>query len=59
MAAGDHGPETLARYSAAQARLEHAGGYAWRENSLSTLRGLGFEDDAARPAARRRSPAAS
>ena len=45
MAAGDHGPETLARYSAAQARLEHAGGYAWRENSLSTLRGLGFADD--------------
>ena len=36
MAAGDHGPETLARYSSAQARLEHAGGYAWRENSLST-----------------------
>ena len=45
MAAGDHGPETLARYSSAQARLEHAGGYAWRENSLSTLRGLGFADD--------------
>jgi ATP-binding cassette subfamily F protein 3 len=45
MAAGDHGPETLARYSAAQTRLEHAGGYAWRESSLSTLRGLGFADD--------------
>ena len=45
MAAGDHGPDTLARYSSAQARLEHAGGYAWRENSLSTLRGLGFADD--------------
>jgi ATP-binding cassette subfamily F protein 3 len=45
MAAGDHGPETLARYSAAQARLEHAGGYAWRENSLSTLRGLGFAEE--------------
>jgi ATP-binding cassette subfamily F protein 3 len=44
MAAGDHGQETMARYSSAQARLEHAGGYAWRENSLSTLRGLGFED---------------
>jgi ATP-binding cassette subfamily F protein 3 len=44
MAAGDHGPETLARYSA-QTRLEHAGGYAWRESSLSTLRGLGFADD--------------
>src|SRR5262245_25137155 len=45
MAAGDHGGETLARYAEAQARLEHAGGYAWRENSLSTLRGLGFADD--------------
>jgi ATP-binding cassette subfamily F protein 3 len=45
MAAGDHGPETLRRYSAAQARLEHAGGYAWRERSLATLRGLGFADD--------------
>jgi ATP-binding cassette, subfamily F, member 3 len=44
MAAGDHGPETLARYSAAQTRLEHAGGYGWRENSLSTLRGLGFAE---------------
>jgi ATP-binding cassette subfamily F protein 3 len=45
MAAGEHGPETLARYSEAQARLEHAGGYAWRENSLAALRGLGFDDD--------------
>jgi ATP-binding cassette, subfamily F, member 3 len=45
MAAGDHRPQTLARYSAAQTRLEHAGGYAWRESSLSTLRGLGFADD--------------
>jgi ATP-binding cassette subfamily F protein 3 len=45
MAAGDHAQETLARYSAAQTRLEHAGGYAWRERSLSTLRGLGFEDE--------------
>src|SRR6476661_6992487 len=31
MAGGDHGPQTLRRYSEAQARLEHAGGYAWRE----------------------------
>jgi ATP-binding cassette subfamily F protein 3 len=45
MAAGDHGEETLRRYSEAQARLEHAGGYAWRENSLAALRGLGFADD--------------
>jgi ATP-binding cassette, subfamily F, member 3 len=45
MAAGDHGQETLRRYSEAQSRLEHAGGYTWRENSLATLRGLGFADD--------------
>jgi ATP-binding cassette subfamily F protein 3 len=45
MAAGDHGEETLRRYSEAQARLEHAGGYGWRENSLAALRGLGFADD--------------
>ncbi|MGE5275310.1 MAG: ribosomal protection-like ABC-F family protein [Verrucomicrobiota bacterium] len=45
MAAGDHGPDTLSRYSAAQARLEHAGGYGWRENSLSALRGLGFSEE--------------
>jgi ATP-binding cassette subfamily F protein 3 len=42
MAAGDHGDETMRRYSEAQARLEHAGGYGWRERSLATLRGLGF-----------------
>src|SRR5438552_12255816 len=30
MASGDHEPETLRRYSEAQARLEHAGGYGWR-----------------------------
>jgi ATP-binding cassette, subfamily F, member 3 len=45
MTAGDHGQETMRRYSEAQSRLEHAGGYAWRENSLAALRGLGFADD--------------
>jgi ATP-binding cassette subfamily F protein 3 len=45
MAAGDHGQETMRRYAEAQSRLEHAGGYAWRENSLAALRGLGFADD--------------
>src|SRR2546430_3477602 len=44
MAGGDHGPATLRRYSEAQARLEHAGGYAWRERASRTLRGLGFHD---------------
>jgi ATP-binding cassette, subfamily F, member 3 len=45
MAQGDHGAATLRRYSDAQARLEHAGGYAWRERAASVLRGLGFRDD--------------
>jgi ATP-binding cassette, subfamily F, member 3 len=45
MAAGDHGEETMRRYAEAQSRLEHAGGYAWRENSFAALRGLGFDDD--------------
>ncbi|MDX6488960.1 MAG: ATP-binding cassette, subfamily er 3, partial [Gaiellaceae bacterium] len=45
MAGGEHDPATLRRYSEAQARLEHAGGYAWREHSASVVRGLGFSDD--------------
>ncbi|HEX5469007.1 MAG TPA: ABC-F family ATP-binding cassette domain-containing protein [Gaiellaceae bacterium] len=44
MAAGDHGPATLSAYAAAQARLEHAGGYGWREHATSVVRGLGFQD---------------
>src|SRR5437660_3627424 len=44
MAVGDHGPTTLRRYSEAQARLEHAGGYDWRERIGSVVRGLGFRD---------------
>src|SRR6266568_2700780 len=44
MAGGDHGPQTLARYAAAQSRLEHAGGYDWRERIGSVVRGLGFDD---------------
>jgi ATP-binding cassette subfamily F protein 3 len=46
MAGGAHDEATLARYSAAQARLEHAGGYNWRDRALATLHGLGFRDDA-------------
>ncbi len=42
MAGGAHDQATLNRYAEAQARLEHAGGYGWRERSLSALRGLGF-----------------
>jgi ATP-binding cassette subfamily F protein 3 len=44
MAAGDHNAATLRRYSGAQSRLEHAGGYAWRERAAAALRGLGFAD---------------
>jgi len=44
MATGEHDPATLRRYSEAQARLEHAGGYDWRERAAAVLRGLGFTD---------------
>jgi ATP-binding cassette subfamily F protein 3 len=44
MAGGDHGPATLRRYAEAQARLEHAGGYDWRERTNAVIRGLGFAD---------------
>ena len=47
MAQGAHDEATLGRYAEAQARLEHAGGYGWRDRALSTLHGLGFRDDAA------------
>jgi ATP-binding cassette subfamily F protein 3 len=46
MAAGAHDSSTLNRYAEAQARLEHAGGYRWRDRALATLHGLGFRDDA-------------
>ena len=46
MAGGAHDEATLDRYAHAQARLEHAGGYDWRERALATLHGLGFRDDA-------------
>jgi ATP-binding cassette subfamily F protein 3 len=45
MSSGDHGAATLRRYSDAQARLEHAGGYDWRDRAASVVRGLGFSDD--------------
>jgi ATP-binding cassette subfamily F protein 3 len=50
MAAGDHEPAILRRYSDAQSRLEHAGGWAWRDRAAAAARGLGFADaDLARP----------
>jgi ATP-binding cassette subfamily F protein 3 len=42
MADGRHDEPTLARYAEVQARLEHAGGYAWRERTAAVVRGLGF-----------------
>jgi ATP-binding cassette subfamily F protein 3 len=44
MAEGDHDQATLAAYSRAQARLEHAGGYTWRERAMAVVRGLGFAE---------------
>src|SRR5437762_1581944 len=44
MAGGLHDQATLRRYADAQARLEHAGGYAWRERAASVVRGLGFAE---------------
>jgi ATP-binding cassette, subfamily F, member 3 len=44
MADGTHDPATLRRYASAQARLEHAGGYDWRDRAASVVRGLGFTD---------------
>jgi ATP-binding cassette, subfamily F, member 3 len=50
MAGGDSSATTLARYAEAQARLEHAGGYTWRDRAAAVLRGLGFaEHDLDRP----------
>ena len=45
MAQGAHDQATLDKYARAQARLEHAGGYAWRDRATATVRGLGFGDD--------------
>src|SRR2546427_3294434 len=44
MAGGDHADSTLRRYAEAQSRLEHAGGYAWRDHAAAVVRGLGFSD---------------
>jgi ATP-binding cassette subfamily F protein 3 len=45
MSKGDVGEEMLSTYSAAQQRLEAGGGYRWRDQVLSVLRGLGFEPE--------------
>jgi ATP-binding cassette subfamily F protein 3 len=45
MAEGAHDDATLRRYADAQARLEHAGGWAWRDRAAAAVRGLGFADE--------------
>ena len=45
MTDGAHDEATLRRYAEAQARLEHAGGWAWRDRIAQAARGLGFRDD--------------
>ncbi|TML72847.1 MAG: ABC-F family ATP-binding cassette domain-containing protein [Actinobacteria bacterium] len=45
MASGDHADATLRRYSEAQAKLEHAGGYGWRDHAAAVVRGLGFAEN--------------
>jgi ATP-binding cassette subfamily F protein 3 len=44
MADGATDAATLDGYASAQTRLEHAGGYNWRESINATLHGLGFRD---------------
>ncbi len=45
MTEGAHDDATLRRYAEAQARLEHAGGWAWRDRAAAAVRGLGFAED--------------
>ena len=45
MTEGAHDDATLRRYADAQAQLEHAGGWAWRDRAAAAVRGLGFAED--------------
>jgi len=45
MAAGSHDERMLRRYSVTQGRLEHAGGYRWRDRATAVARGLGFAEE--------------
>jgi ATP-binding cassette subfamily F protein 3 len=45
MADGASDDATFAAYGSAQGKLEHAGGYNWRESVNATLHGLGFRDE--------------
>jgi ATP-binding cassette subfamily F protein 3 len=52
MAQGSEDPETMRDYAAAQHRLDHGGGYRWRDEVLAVMRGLGFTpEQAERPLA--------
>src|SRR5919199_4590805 len=43
MAEGDEG--ALDAYARAEARLEHAGGWTWRDRATAVVRGLGFGEE--------------
>jgi ATP-binding cassette subfamily F protein 3 len=45
MAEGAMDDATFDQYARAQARLEAAGGYTWREQAMGTIRALGFGED--------------
>jgi ATP-binding cassette subfamily F protein 3 len=45
MGSGVHDEATLRRYAEAQGRLEHAGGWAWRDRAAAAVRGLGFSEE--------------
>ena len=45
MSGGDHSEGTMGAYADAQARLDLAGGYRWRDQVLAVLAGLGFRDE--------------
>ena len=51
MSDGDHTTETMSAYSDAQARLDLAGGYRWRDDVLAVLAGLGFDPSELGPVA--------
>ncbi len=52
MAEGAHDDATLRRYAEAQARLEHAGGWAWRDRAAAAVRGPRVRRRRPRPSAR-------
>ena len=45
MAGGATDAATMQSYAAAQSRLEHAGGYRWRDRAQDMVRGLGFDSE--------------